>query len=459
MLNCDRFLLISSPPATGKTSLLQLLYSTGWFEYEYLRCRKDFDPYEMLDPVGLDLKSIKFHANYDELVVILDDAQNIYHHPEFWAVLIKEASCRCPNFRFIISVTHNLNIISESPVALQSLRSRIDRSSLLLTDAEKEELFDLLDSDSESLKPFPTVRQVISNESGGVIGAFVLSVLKVFVVFNEFKSPDETQLLLYYFSKDFFSELGGRVFGTDRQPNFLPEIRNYLAQCFFTPVRKQIFDDHQNHILNQLVKGGALVETGDFYSFSSPLAKRFYIQKIFPTRATEVPSDLRSLVILAIQNMSSVALKMSTVSANDFPKEAVFQHQFMAGLLASLPIDCYVCPEMSKDFPEGKSSSEKIDGEIDFYVNGNLRWGIELLVNGDRIIEHMSRFAEPDGKYVKLNPKDYVVVDFRCSKDGTPTNINQMDKRMCVFFKKGDFSKCIYKFGLDTESYSIDLNS
>jgi hypothetical protein len=299
---------------------------------------------------------------------------------------------------------------------------------------------------------------VIANEAGGVVGAIVLSVRKIFWRLRDYHPPEEFQILQYFFSKEFSSEVG-RLFSTDRNPLLPPEVRNYLSECFLKPARQPVLNEPNAQILNHLVKGGVLVESGSSYAFSSKLAKRFYIQKIFPTRAADVPRDLETLVKLSIEHMSASTLNMSVVDIKDFPKEAVFQHQFMAGLLASLPIDCYVCPELSKDFPDGKNESQKIEGEIDFYVNGSLRWGIELLVNGDQISEHISRFSEPYGKYAKLRPKDYIVVDFRSSKHGKPTNIKQMEKRMSVFFDKGDFSKCFYKYGFDKGIYMINLDS
>jgi hypothetical protein len=459
MLKNDRFLLISSPPATGKTSLLQILGTCHFHQYEYLRCRRSTDPYQVLKSIGLDLTTEKFQINGRKLIVFLDDAQNIYQHDDFWTVLIKEASSRCPFFKFIISATHNLNDSLESPMVLQSLTSRIDRSLMLLTGSDIEELFDILDVGSFAFKDFPTARQVISNEASGVVGAIVISVRKIFWKLRDYRSMEESQILQYFYSKEFSSELG-RLFGADRDSLIVPELRFFLSDCFLCPARKPNFNDLEaRKLLNILVKGGVLVETGDFYSFSSALAKRFYIQKIFPARATDVPADVRTLVVLAIQRMSANSLKLSTGSTDDFPKEAVLRHQFMAGLLASLPIECYVCPELSKDFSQGNHLNELTEGEMDLYVNGNLRWGIQLLVNGDGISQHVSRFAEPHGKYIKLRPKDFVVVDFRCSHDGNPTNVIQTEKRMSVFFRKGDFSKCTYKYELDPETYILNLDS
>jgi hypothetical protein len=65
----------------------------------------------------------------------------------------------------------------------------------------------------------------------------------------------------------------------------------------------------------------------------------------------------------------------------------------------------------SQRFQEKKK--QKIDGEVDFYLNGNLRWGIELLFDFWRVGEHISRFCPSNGKYISLDVTDYAVVDCR----------------------------------------------
>ncbi|KAH9071771.1 hypothetical protein Ae201684P_020211 [Aphanomyces euteiches] len=80
-----------------------------------------------------------------------------------------------------------------------------------------------------------------------------------------------------------------------------------------------------------------------------------------------------------------------------------------------------------------------MNGEIDFYLNGPLRWGIELLVNGDKIGERMARFAQ-GGKYSALGVQDYAVIDLRGNPTGKVTNVSRMEKRVTLFFQLNDFS-------------------
>jgi hypothetical protein len=159
--------------------------------------------------------------------------------------------------------------------------------------------------------------------------------------------------------------------------------------------------------------------------------------------------------------MSATILKNSTRS-NDFPKEAVFQHLFMEGLASFTHPNCSICPELSKIFPAitNPNTQQTIPGEIDFYLNSSLRWGIELLVNGGGIGEHLSRFTPgPNGKYVALSCLEYTVVDIRGNSTGIPTNILKHSNRITVFFKKDDYSSAQCIFGLTDVPVTINLSN
>jgi len=79
---------------------------------------------------------------------------------------------------------------------------------------------------------------------------------------------------------------------------------------------------------------------------------------------------------------------------------------------------------------------------IDFYLNGDLHWGLELLVNGQWIKEHIGRFKR-DSKYCYLNMKEFAIVDFRCNQSGDVCCIPADPDRITVVFKYGDFLKCM----------------
>ena len=51
-------------------------------------------------------------------------------------------------------------------------------------------------------------------------------------------------------------------------------------------------------------------------------------------------------------------------------------------------------------------------GVLDFYVNGDLCWGVELLREGNKISKHAQRFGD-GGDYENIPLKDWVILDFR----------------------------------------------
>jgi hypothetical protein len=210
---------------------------------------------------------------------------------------------------------------------------------------------------------------------------------------------------------------------------------------------------------SSLKKAGILVGEATF-AFSSQLAKRYYFRWIFPDRSLYTPSNLAELIKNVVSSMSATVL-MNSTRDGDFPKEAVFQQLFMEGLARYTKPDCCICPELSKIFPSDitySNAQQTIAGEIDFYLNSSLRWGIELLVNGNGIGEHISRFTPPNGKYVALAVNDYVVVDLRRTSTGRPTNISGHPNRITVFFKNDDYTIAQCIFGQDSNIIQINLS-
>jgi hypothetical protein len=396
-------------------------------------------------------------------VVILDDAQKIYKFKDFWDVLVKGVWIPT-NYVFIVCATYILKSGTDTPTELQ-LVPRLSRDDFLLTNEESEELFDrtwspptIMDKFGMNwmdLKSNPEVRNPILNQCGNVIGALRLSVKKICECFRDGNPTVEDILSYFLLSSRFLQELP-RVFGEHNEP-VDPAFSKFFREFFSSPSPMKPTPKHEE-TLETLIKCGVMFQENGKYEFTSTLAKRYYFRKIFPSRPTELPKSLKELVLNAIEKMSSIVLEKSVVSSEDFPKEAVFQQEFFAGLQASLPPQCSICPELSKTFADVHSRQTTISGEIDFFINGDLRWGIELLVNGGKIGEHMERFSQPNGKYSALNPKDYYVVDFRRSRDGNSTNVRRYQNRISIFFPIASFSRCTCTVGLD-EEYELNLSA
>ena len=258
----------------------------------------------------------------------------------------------------------------------------------------------------------------------------------------------------------------GRVFGARVRDSVRPEISAFLRECFSGPTGRVQPTDYaamrSDETVDWLLKVGALLEVepeSGVFTFATPLARRYFAKLAFPDRAADNPGCVRELVERAIQRMSASKLATATLpsaaGASAFPKETTFQREFRKGLMESTSSSCSVCDDLSRTSGEPHPN----DGELDFYVvNGELRWGVELLVGGDRIGEHMRRFG-PEGRYKCIDLHDYMVVDFRQSAGGQPTRVMACEKKITVFFSAdGNFTRCTCLFETDTQPLELTLS-
>jgi hypothetical protein len=361
----------------------------------------------------------------------MDDAQNKYDEVAFWELLIKGTSLWMPaNISFIISATHLYSGGKQSPIEFISL-PRLSRIDFLLADEEAYQLLDFRNTGlPKNIRQHKILKDLLVKQCGGLVGALRLSIDALDKEFFSSKNDDvEETLCLQYCLTDPFVQHMAPCFGSDHSYPVGNDFKRFLKDCF---ENKRIWCNgftnlQDDDTYSSLKKAGILVElSGSSFGFSSQLAKRYYFKCIFPNRSQTAPSSLQELIRKVVSNMSSTVLKNSTLPG-DFPKEADFQHLFMEGLALHTPPDCCICSELSKIFPSNTNlnSQQVIADEIDFYLNGSLRWGIELLVNGGGTGNHLSRFSQPNGKYMSLAVNDYAIVDFRRNVTNQPTNISK----------------------------------
>ncbi|KAI9105807.1 hypothetical protein DFS34DRAFT_690284 [Phlyctochytrium arcticum] len=455
LLNDNQVVVVASPAGSGKTSLFQLLSRERENCVRVSCLASGFNFETFVSALGggklFDGRHEYLLDATSHYLIWLDDAQATYNNIKAWASLVKDVIVKFPRLRLVISATHLLEGQQESPVELASLR-RLKREDFRIS---SQEALDML----RAPPPFglpngygtQLIENIIINESNGLIAAVRLSIdaIKQRFVKNALPPP-ETNIVQYYFSQDFLPEVN-RCFGSKQSAPVDSGLRTFLQQCLICPddLEKPTFeDDKTTDHLSLLMKVGLLVEVvSNKFAFSSPLAKRYYCRWLFPKRSPSAPANLKVLMKQAISDMSSAILRSSSPGGVDFPKEATFQHLFMQSLAASTPPSCAICPELSTVFPErGEEPSERIAGAIDFYLNGQLRWGVELLRKGDKIGKHMDRFS-PSGPYHPLRVNDYVVVDFR--QGSFSARVDRYEHRLSVFFAPGDFSSCQFVFGHD----------
>jgi hypothetical protein len=466
--------LVNSPSASGKTSLFTL-FSTRYPELKVIHLPFTIWGSNMAnfcqDIIGGFVKvntrdSIRFEKG-SFYVIVLDDAHNAYQNLLFWQGLLKDIvssyAARKPNYsvRFVISATRPSIGGVESPAEFINIPHRLSREDFLLSAEEAMELFRLrLPS---KLLEFHQLLNIMIGECGGLIGALIVAISELSVDLIQYLNPTEEQAMEVFFGLKMLLQMA-RCFGSGHKAVGNMHLRTIMLDAFagaIVPIPSNVknLDDSSKKDYENIVKGGILVphysglNLVDGLKFSSPLALRYYCQYLFPNRTLSTPETLEDLIRLAISNMSAHVLHQSLEGDRSFPKEAIFQQLFMEGLCKNTSIDCSVCPELSLIFP-----GVRIEGEIDFFVDSKKRWGIELLVKGKNISEHMQRFGV-NGKYAGFKAQNYAVVDFRSSLNGIPTNVGLHEKRITVFFPAGgDFSFCNVIFGLASGFQRLSLN-
>jgi len=80
--------------------------------------------------------------------------------------------------------------------------------------------------------------------------------------------------------------------------------------------------------------------------------------------------------------------------------------EFYRAATQVLPKTVYISPDVGADFGSR--------GFVDFYVDGDRNWVIELLRDGDRAQAHQDRFGSA-GIYARIieNCKESVIIDIR----------------------------------------------
>lgn len=439
--NYSTTFVISSPSGSGKTSMLQYLYENHLFLekeegiYYYAALNRSVDPWTKLYAFcdqNFNL-SEKF-ANYQKVILLLDDAQNSYGFTGFWEGF-RNASLP-KKLKLIVSTTFSHTIGLSSPAALSSVHkpSRLDREDMLLSLEDSKTL--IADSlQGPQWTDCQSLIDVMARDCGGLAGALQVATSQMHIWGRTKDNFSVEEAIDAYLS--IFNDID-RCYGN--LDDFLEGIKETILQS-------ELQGLGEGSEMSKLMFKAGLIESPKELKFTSPLAKRYIFKKCFPSRSMNNPSSLIDLIKLSIMSMSSSLLRASTITGA-LPKEAVFQHLFMTALAANTKIGTYICPELSQIFPvvgEDNEELARIQGEVDFFVDGKLRWGIELLVHGRKITEHISRFKE-GGKYAQLKCKDDVVVDFRA---GMPTSVTLHPNRVSVFFPSQDYATCIIVYGKD----------
>jgi hypothetical protein len=342
-----QYAVIGSPPATGKTSLLQLL-EKGLEDKESNVIRlyiTDVGPEELMAKLARQgvVDDERLLRELKPTWVLLDGAQNAYAQKNipFWQFVVKGiSSYDLDNLFFVIAASYDLST-PNSPVDFGAMAHI---NNLNVSEAEARELFikHAQVFGYEEWTSYLDTLIALSKFAGlefyhiGIVMAGIRVLEKMSREVRVFNEPVALSALR---GEPFTSQLN-RCFKLP--DNLVPkEYKDCLLDSVLSSNVLSTWGHHDPALAPFIRMGLLLTSNG---SFSCLAARWYYNRECFPNRAATVPKRLDDLIKLAVSSLSAKRLKDSTL-VNGFPKEATFQHLFNEALSLHLPSKHFIVPE------------------------------------------------------------------------------------------------------------------
>jgi hypothetical protein len=465
IIESGRHIMMSCPPASGKTSLLQLLQKRlvdSGHIVQFFTIGFDFSsPFQF--PYNQVSGTFDFKA---ETVVLIDEAHNAFGNPKFWSELIK---ANVGKYRVIAAATRKFDDNRDSPAYFQVLNF----DQIKLTKTEQVQLYDNITTSADFHSLGLTddlLKDTVLFQAGGHPATIVTSLvmLKNFCQSRQ-NPPSLDEIIEYYFSYDTLS-LYCRIWVGSTSAHIEDEDRALLQKILL----QQSFDFYKAEPVLIKLARQHLIHSPQATApirFLFPLARRRFFRDFWPNRARNDQFGngsncltIDDLVLQAIQLFDPTVLTAaskgrkhvqnagqgSTVPVMMTPKEAVLQHMFFTGLSKSLQLNRSIVPEATMVSDQDSTAT----GVIDFYVNDELKWGFELLIDGDRIAKHHRRI-EGDGAYSNALVRDYRVIDFRMD---TKHRIQLNERDIVVSFERPlMFHRAKIEFGALKQKKTVSI--
>eukprot|EP00529_Nitzschia_sp_RCC80_P012126 CAMPEP_0113462804 /NCGR_PEP_ID=MMETSP0014_2-20120614/12302_1 /TAXON_ID=2857 /ORGANISM="Nitzschia sp." /LENGTH=566 /DNA_ID=CAMNT_0000354721 /DNA_START=90 /DNA_END=1790 /DNA_ORIENTATION=+ /assembly_acc=CAM_ASM_000159 len=436
MARARKIAIIRSPPATGKTSLLDLIEKSlrerDNTSVVRVRCRGDHGLLQELEghlgvtlSVGADVDTL-----HGETWILIDDAQLNFDDEKLWKVVIKDLENMESNrIRIIIAATYDLASQGTTPYHFAEYPHF---SNLILTTQEAESLYDGLIKRIFFAEGWLGFKDTLLRLAGGHVGVLSGGISMIHRLYVDGGKKIEESDALNALRDHRFRVNLNRCFPS--QELMQDDQREAVGRTIVSGPQSLDINASQGSsdppALVQLVRAGILSSNG---SFSCLVAQWQYFNFFF-SRPSETPDSIEDLVLVAVRSMSALRLRQSC-DGDNFPKEAAFQQLFNEAFTMQLPPHVAVCPELNT-FAEN-AAGETVTGELDFFISGRLDWAIEVLRNGDKINEHVQRFDPVNGKYRSVGHKAHLVVDCR----GPRTKSAETIYDRCTLYFARDFTE------------------
>ncbi|KAF8430341.1 hypothetical protein EV426DRAFT_708519 [Tirmania nivea] len=423
-----RFVLIRSPPYSGKSTLGQWirdsLISQGHRAY-YISLAGiqgrdalfNEEPFQRFWQRQIGYTWDEILASEDSMSIIIDEAQVIYGNvaPFFWGSLkgLMSDTKNNASLRITLLAMYDPLIIQQiTPISflytlgLDALRLRRDEFNQLL-----ERFVEHRHTIGSPNFEIPqSVQDAIFSLTGGHAG-LCRTTLR-YLRHNYRDGPAATVTMLRDLtSADFKINLTKtRAFHWIQNWNPSPTetelLRRILLLCDAEScVSVDLIADPATY---NFVRSGILTMVDNKFQFSAPIMRMILIHRLFTAPGGSLRSEsisFQEFLIRTIERMDPSMLQTSLgLRQTSRLLERTWQMGWYKAATTAVPLHATVSADVGAIFGSV--------GYLDFYVNGDLNWGIELLREGDRMKQHAKRFIE-DGAYAVIPLKEWVVIDFR----------------------------------------------
>jgi len=214
-------------------------------------------------------------------------------------------------------------------------------------------------------------------------------------------------------------------------------------------VKEIIFESFLPPHVSTLIKKGVVSEkVQNHVVFSSDMAYRGIFMQFESSlcRPSSPPNNIVELILSALPFIDASAL-LNTLGKHknsEHPLEDSWQKEIYKVITHLVPSGNLVSSSVGQCFSQKKIS---INGAVDFYIDGVLKWMVELTSEGSDLGMHVNRF-EKGGEYENIPRKDWLVVDFRSSEK----KIRGLKEHILYVCYEKDFS-CAHVTGLPLQQY------
>ncbi|PKK56868.1 hypothetical protein RhiirC2_871514 [Rhizophagus irregularis] len=169
--------------------------------------------------------------------------------------------------------------------------------------------------------------------------------------------------------------------------------------------------DSNSGVAKKFIKSGIIAtdSTNGRMKFSAPITRIVLSHRLFTSSLANSPTtNFEDFLTRTIERFcpTKLANSLGKGKGNDSNLfERTWLMEWYRSATTVVPIGATISADVGPVFNS--------KGFLDFYVNGNYSWGIELLREGDKLQEHANRFLT-NGIYSDIPLNQWAVLDFRC---------------------------------------------